>query len=275
MQTSLTKSSPRLNLQTNMEDTNLTTPVIQTQKPNWLLFALVGMLILTVGIVAGVLIGKYIYTLKPTLSPSPLPSEASAKEGDPTANWKTYTNIKYGYSLKYPTSSTTMANGCEGTNGNKGEEWFQIQTDVTNPSIRAVCGIVSVSPEWWVFVQSGEYKNTLGNNYAVKKQTTMLIGGYPATRYYYHMNPPKEGFDERWRDVTHTVVKLPTKDLTIVIELNLPEKEQFFNQILSTFKFVEQTTPRPTCKPRPACLDATPRCMIPETADMCLPNQKL
>lgn len=27
--------------------------------------------------------------------------------------------------------------------------------------------------------------------------------------------------------------------------------------------------PTPTCRPRPACLDATPRCMIPETSDMC------
>lgn len=28
-------------------------------------------------------------------------------------------------------------------------------------------------------------------------------------------------------------------------------------------------SPTPTCRPRPACLDATPRCMIPETSDMC------
>lgn len=34
-------------------------------------------------------------------------------------------------------------------------------------------------------------------------------------------------------------------------------------------KCPEQSTPTPTCKPRPACLDATPRCMIPETSDMC------
>jgi len=27
--------------------------------------------------------------------------------------------------------------------------------------------------------------------------------------------------------------------------------------------------PTPTCTPRPACLDATPRCLIPETTDMC------
>jgi len=30
-----------------------------------------------------------------------------------------------------------------------------------------------------------------------------------------------------------------------------------------------QTNPSPTCRPRPACLDATPRCMMPETSDMC------
>jgi hypothetical protein len=28
-------------------------------------------------------------------------------------------------------------------------------------------------------------------------------------------------------------------------------------------------SPNPTCRPRPACLDTTPRCMIPETSDMC------
>lgn len=31
-------------------------------------------------------------------------------------------------------------------------------------------------------------------------------------------------------------------------------------------------TPIPTCIPRPACLDATPRCLIPETEDMCPPT---
>lgn len=28
-------------------------------------------------------------------------------------------------------------------------------------------------------------------------------------------------------------------------------------------------TPTPTCIPRPACLDSVPRCLIPETPDMC------
>jgi len=36
------------------------------------------------------------------VTPTPLPSEAPAKEGDPTANWKTYTNTKYKFSFKFP-----------------------------------------------------------------------------------------------------------------------------------------------------------------------------
>lgn len=35
-------------------------------------------------------------------SPTPLPAETSVKEGNPTANWKTYTNSKYGFSFSYP-----------------------------------------------------------------------------------------------------------------------------------------------------------------------------
>ena len=32
------------------------------------------------------------------------------------------------------------------------------------------------------------------------------------------------------------------------------------------------TTISPTCTPRPKCLDATPRCLLPETPDMCPPS---
>lgn len=42
-----------------------------------------------------------------------------------------------------------------------------------------------------------------------------------------------------------------------------------YNQILSTFKFTE---PKISCTPRPSCLDSFPRCMIPETSDMCPPT---
>lgn len=44
------------------------------------------------------------------------------------------------------------------------------------------------------------------------------------------------------------------------------ESQQIIDHIISTFKFK-------ACTPRPACLDATPKCMIPETPDMCPPSK--
>ncbi len=35
---------------------------------------------------------------------------------------------------------------------------------------------------------------------------------------------------------------------------------------------MQKPVPTPTCRPRPACLDAKPRCMIAETSDMCPPK---
>lgn len=40
----------------------------------------------------------------PTPSPTPLPTKTSVKEGDPTANWKTYKNAEFGLEVKYPIS---------------------------------------------------------------------------------------------------------------------------------------------------------------------------
>lgn len=54
--------------------------------------------------------------------------------------------------------------------------------------------------------------------------------------------------------------------------------ENEFNEFLSSFKFTDSSggivnsTPTPTCIPRPNCLDSIPRCMIAETENMCPPS---
>ncbi|MCL4353374.1 hypothetical protein M1615_02775 [Patescibacteria group bacterium] len=60
---------------------------------------------------------------------------------------------------------------------------------------------------------------------------------------------------------------------------NMQTDDILFKKILSTLKFTSQSsqasnsaTPTPTCIPRPACLDATPRCMIAITSNMCPPT---
>jgi len=57
---------------------------------------------LVTGIVAGLLIGKYIYTLKPTPSPIISASPTSVSTPDPTADWKTVSDTQVGVSFKYP-----------------------------------------------------------------------------------------------------------------------------------------------------------------------------
>ena len=73
----------------------------ETPKPKIWLLGLAGVLLLGVGIVSGVFLGKQLYSNpQPQPVPTPLPSEASAKEGDPTANWKTYQTGNF--ALRYP-----------------------------------------------------------------------------------------------------------------------------------------------------------------------------
>ena len=59
-------------------DQPVPTIVVESPKTNWLLFSFVGVVILATGIVAGLLIGKYIYTPKsipPPIAPtSPTPT---------------------------------------------------------------------------------------------------------------------------------------------------------------------------------------------------------
>lgn len=83
-----------------MEDTNLTTPVVQPPKINWLLFSLMGIVVLIAGIGIGFWVGKYIYTSKNV--PSQTASISPTSTPDPTATWKTYSHHTLGYSFSYP-----------------------------------------------------------------------------------------------------------------------------------------------------------------------------
>lgn len=64
--------------------------------------------------------------ITPTSTPTPTP--------DPTASWKTYTNTKYGYSLKYPPSIFTgEANIKEEVNGDVAFDYFKLPLSEKGP----------------------------------------------------------------------------------------------------------------------------------------------
>ncbi len=73
----------------------------ETPKSKLWLWMLGGILLLATGTTGGIFLGKRLYT-QPLRQPTPSPSVTSVQEGDPTANWKTYTNSKDGYLINYP-----------------------------------------------------------------------------------------------------------------------------------------------------------------------------
>jgi len=61
--------------------------------------------VLGIFVLAGAVFGAYklgTRQVQPSPQPSPTPAAVATPTADPTANWQTYTNTKYGYSIKYP-----------------------------------------------------------------------------------------------------------------------------------------------------------------------------
>ncbi len=205
------------------------------------------------------------------ITPSPSP--------DPTAGWKTYTNTAGDYSIKYPATATIEA--------------------AQKPS-------VSISFMGQEQVQSGRtqtelfdgYKVTVSSEQIAPGQTAQsaalyqnknVINGCPApevakvsgvetakisglTAYHYTIMNCLGDYDMYLVQNSNTIYSINL----LYTASTASQKDAYYQtatQILSTFKFVDQT-PTPTCRPRPACLDATPRCLMPETADMCPPSPK-
>ena len=110
----------------NIQSVPVSPPPQKSKLPMVLVVVVLLILFTSIGIV----LGKYV--LNPTtppveklILPSPSPAEASAKAGTPTpastvytegtrsANWKTYTNPKYNYSIKYPNNLLTKVSTTE------------------------------------------------------------------------------------------------------------------------------------------------------------------
>lgn len=78
------------------------TPQIPKPKSKFLLILLVVLILVTLGLVGVLAYRKYISN--PTASPTtqPTPISLTTPTSDPTADWKTYANTAYNYSVKYP-----------------------------------------------------------------------------------------------------------------------------------------------------------------------------
>jgi hypothetical protein len=115
-------------------------------KPFWVFVAVAFLAIVGVG---GVLIGKYLYAPKPVSNQIPTPTVIPTPTPDPTADWKLYTNSKYGFEIKYP----SLLDKREISIFEKSENTIYLGNSETEPmitiSIFSNPGIKELDSFWW------------------------------------------------------------------------------------------------------------------------------
>lgn len=218
----------------------------------------IGLLINNKSLISGFTVPGLAPTPTPTVIPTPSPTP------NPTANWKTYESKIAGYSLKYPPSipleSMLTSSDCSSCvenlkltpNPAVGGSSIAVVLVFKDPRIKTI----------------DDYKNVLiKNDSNIINVQDSKVGGENAVSYKLMGGIPPLPIIEYAvvHDNFYYIIRFVNSDET---NKDLAGNTNIFNQIISTFAFQGQT-PTPTCRPRPACLDATPRCMIPETLDMC------
>lgn len=185
---------------------------------------LVNMILLIVVLITLVSVGLFFNSHKP--SPT---STLESKN-----NWKTYTNIKYGYSIKYPNNWYDL--------GSYDGDWYIDQvfssTPVDKPNSKAQSIRVRVIK--WVGPAWKDTKDYFDGVYHDPNGSHILIDDVPATRII--EIPSKEKATEPYYSINVYVYK-NTKLYRLYITKESKQMTKnikpVFDQILSTFKFLK------------------------------------
>ena len=150
-------------------------------------------------------------------TPTPTPDETVYTESDETANWKTYTNTEYGYSIKYSQNFKTQVQAAGA--GVKEAPDNAINLYIYNPDLE------ESYLNRYINVEIFNLEPSLSNEW---EQSEVLIGNTKATKY---TNSTSQF------DVYH--MKLPNNQGVIEMQVsNSSDKKGANDQILSTFKFL-------------------------------------
>lgn len=176
-----------------------------------------------------------IITYIPTPSPTPTatPSPVLSPTPDPTINWKTYINDKYGYSFKYDPDPSLKLSGCsEEIAEEKGEDIVLI--DEINSSFPD-CAKGNFSWPISIFIRDSAVNCSSTSNWK-SAQTTIKVGGADA----YKCNQEYTGTEKITVPEKVTYVSVKYQNKFMEINLNNPKYTETFTQILSTFKFLDK-----------------------------------
>ncbi len=180
--------------------------------------------------------GSSVSRTGPNCEYAPCPQITTPPTPDPTANWKSYTNNKYGYTFQYAPDENLKLFGCSMKNpGEKGEE--TVAFDKINSAFPE-CAFGGYAWPISISIESSQLQCSAGLGYT-KSQSEIKVAGITATKCIQKFT----GFPDK----NPEYIKGPDD----IIDIFLANKEKYyrftltnlkyiqtFDQILSTFKFL-------------------------------------
>jgi len=195
---------------------------------------------------AGAIFGAYKLGQKqvqPAAQPTPTPEVVATPTPDPTADWETYTNTKYGYSIKYPNTFLLPTE--------IGKSTTFLLANSTIPAEKAVYIFVEENPQKLDFLEwlrSSEVKQagtilepTAGLK--IKEEMILEIKWLSFEESEMPLGFPPSG-EIYWATLYKDKVFLVG-----LLNLNYQEYKPTVNLMLSTFRFLEISTPQPVSIP--------------------------
>lgn len=214
-----------------------TSSPIQPAKPKgkFPLAIVVGVIVfLITGSIVGFLYKDQIMSIgaKPTPTPTTSSTEVSTKVDDPTANWTSYENIKNGYSLKYP-SEIFARKLCPSE-----ELLLQLKSEgVTDDTKEAETCARDSSFDLEILTSVPSRQEPISDKIFTVTKNEILVGGEKAIKYITTHSDP-ESSAQPWR----AEVNVDHNGKRYVISFGVKDKEDVFDQILTTFKFTDSQT---------------------------------
>lgn len=207
--------------------------------------------VLGILVFAGAIFGAYKIgqkQIQPGSQPTPTSGVVTTPAPDPTADWQTYTNTEYGYSIKYPKDWNTSEpeGGPEKGRRINFHPWRERSFDKVDYQISIIVNDVGYEKSLtvWLDEKIGSYSEEIKSLITREKVTLDNFEGEKVLEEVsqagvYNIYTKKNSFIYNFMLAPYS-----PKELSQL----LPESLDYFNLILSTFKFLEggEPTPSPT-----------------------------
>lgn len=217
---------------------------MKKQSGNILIFLLIGVLFIGGLGMAYYLGAKKSISLTPTpasiinsQTPQPTPTPAdTVNQNDETASWKTYANVKYGFSIKYPRISNLESNELNPYYTSFDKQIFITVESANKPPCTGDCSTETLQKEENIKVNQSEFKKYTGI-----KNVSQEGGYFPPQsfiRYEIIQNSYKYMLEiTELGNLSHSYEEGKLYPANRTIKEIPADKLQIFNQMLSTFKF--------------------------------------